>query len=82
MIYRVKKPRADEKTKSFIEVEVSKGPMEYKGMINYEQVLKVPNLQPSTLNTCGIIDVNYTLKLEAEVKRWFQLVQDSLYSIF
>ncbi|XP_033226802.1 arrestin domain-containing protein 17-like [Belonocnema kinseyi] len=70
VIYRVKKPRADEKTKSFIEAEISKGPMEYKGMISYKQVLKVPDLQPSTLNTCGIITINYTLKLEADVKRW------------
>ena len=70
MVYRVKTPRADEKMMSFIEVEVSKGPIEDKGIISYEHVLKVPDLQPSTLNACGIIDVNYTLNLEADVEGW------------
>lgn len=45
--------------------EVSKGPVGGTETTSYEQNLDVPPLPPSNLQHCGIIDLEYKLKIEA-----------------
>jgi hypothetical protein len=47
--------------------EVSKGPVGGNETTSYEQNLEVPSIPPSNLNNCGIIDLEYKLKVEAVV---------------
>ena len=68
MTYHVNTPQADIKTECFAVAKVSKGPIVGKGIKNYEQLLKVPPLQPSSFIDCSIIQVQYTLDLEACVE--------------
>lgn len=50
--------------------EVGKGPIEGGGTADYEQKLDIPPLPPSNLTNCGIIDLEYNLKVVACVSGW------------
>lgn len=50
--------------------QVSKGPFERGQITDYEQHLDIPATPPSNLANCGIIDLEYNLKVEACVEGW------------
>ncbi|XP_033226359.1 arrestin domain-containing protein 17-like [Belonocnema kinseyi] len=64
--YRVTSPRSETRTKRIIITEVSKV-IEDSDIVIYEQSMRVPPLPPSNLNNCGIIDIQYILRLKAFV---------------
>jgi len=49
---------------------VSKGPIEAGKIADYEQYLDIPATPPSNLANCGIIDLEYNLKVEACIEGW------------
>lgn len=63
-------PRVATKRDKVVVAEVGKGPVEAHGTSDYEQVLEIPPLPPSNLTNCGIIDLEYNLKIEAVVQGW------------
>ena len=68
MTYRVSWPRKFFKTIRIVIVEENKL-IEDSEIEMYEQLLKIPPLRPSNLENCGIIDIEYKLKLKAFVDR-------------
>ena len=68
--FRATTPRPDTKRDKIVVAEVSKGPVEAGGNSDYEQRLEIPPLPPSNLTNCGIIDLEYNLKIEACVAGW------------
>ena len=42
---------------------VTKGPLANEKFVNFEQQLQIPALPPSNLQHCGIIDLEYQLKI-------------------
>ncbi|XP_014476867.1 PREDICTED: arrestin domain-containing protein 3 [Dinoponera quadriceps] len=69
--FRATRPHLDSKTEEIVVREVSKGPIEGGGRVDYEQHLDIPPLPPSNLANCGIIDLEYNLKVEACVEGWY-----------
>lgn len=63
--YTATTPRPDKKIVEATISEVSKGPVGGNETTSYEQNLDVPPLPPSNLQHCGIIDLEYKLKIEA-----------------
>jgi len=63
-------PHMDTKKEEIVVTEISKGPVEAGGTTDYEQHLDIPPLPPSNLANCGIIDLEYNLKVEACVEGW------------
>ena len=59
-------PRPETKTKCITIAEIGKT-IEDNDIVIYEQLLRVPPLPPSNLNNCGIIDIQYILRLKAFV---------------
>ena len=45
--------------------EVFKGPIAGIATDDYLQLIKIPPLPPSNLRHCGIIDLNYYMKIKA-----------------
>lgn len=43
--------------------EISMGPVEVNSSKNWQQNFQIPPLPPSNLNNCGIIDLDYALKV-------------------
>jgi hypothetical protein len=68
--FHVATPRADSKTEEVMVSKVSKGPIEAGQVADYEQYLDIPPTAPSNLANCGIIDLEYNLKVEAYIERW------------
>lgn len=58
--------RATKKEKETIE-ELTMGPIDGGQSRNWNQQIEVPALPPSNLVNCGIIDLDYELKVEAQV---------------
>lgn len=77
MTFRATTPTTDTKTEEIVIAEVAKGPVEGRGNADYEQKLDIPPLPPSNLTNCGIIDLEYNLKVVACVSGW--LVYVTLY---
>lgn len=71
--FRATTPHTDTKKEEIVVTEVSKGPVEAGGTTDYEQHLDIPPLPPSNLANCGIIDLEYNLKVEACVEGWLVL---------
>ncbi|KYQ55050.1 Arrestin domain-containing protein 3 [Trachymyrmex zeteki] len=69
--FRATTPHTDTKKEEIVVTEVSKGPVEAGGTTDYEQHLDIPPLPPSNLANCGIIDLEYNLKVEACVEGWY-----------
>ncbi|KAJ8672951.1 hypothetical protein QAD02_004212 [Eretmocerus hayati] len=69
--YSATTPRADTKVVELKVAEVSKGPVEGRQTVSYEQDLDVPPLPPSNLQNGRIIDFEYKLKVEACVEGAF-----------
>ncbi|XP_011140067.1 arrestin domain-containing protein 17 isoform X2 [Harpegnathos saltator] len=69
--FRATTPHSDSRTEEIVVTEVSKGPVEGGGSADYEQHLDIPPLPPSNLANCGIIDLEYNLKVEACVEGWY-----------
>ncbi|CAK9825486.1 Arrestin domain-containing protein 17 [Anthophora retusa] len=68
---RATTPTTDTKTEEIVVAEVGKGPVEGGATVDYEQKLDIPPLPPSNLTNCGIIDVEYNLKVVACVSGWY-----------
>lgn len=68
--FKANNPRTDTRRDKIIVAEVSKGPIEAHATADYEQKLDIPPLPPSNLTNCGIIDLEYNLKVEACVTGW------------
>lgn len=69
--FRATTPTTDTKTEEIVIAEVGKGPIEGGGIADYEQKLDIPPLPPSNLTNCGIIDLEYNLKVVACVSGWY-----------
>ncbi|KAL7297338.1 hypothetical protein TKK_0009730 [Trichogramma kaykai] len=65
--YSATTPRSDKKIVETVVAEVSKGPIGGNAhtIVSYEQFIDVPPTPPSNLQNCGIIDLEYKLKIEA-----------------
>lgn len=70
MTLRVTTPHTDTKTEEILVAEVGKGPIAAGATIDYEQRLDIPSVPPSNLANCGIIDLEYNLKVEACIEGW------------
>ncbi|EZA48004.1 arrestin domain-containing protein 17 isoform X1 [Ooceraea biroi] len=70
---RATTPHTDTKTEETVVTEVSKGPIERGEIADYEQHLDIPPTPPSNLAQCGIIDLEYNLKVEARVEGWYHM---------
>lgn len=68
--FKANNPRFETKTEKIVIAEVSKGPVEGNATSDYQQKLDIPPLPPSNLTNCGIIDLEYNLKIEACVAGW------------
>lgn len=68
---RVTTPHTDTKTEEILVAEVGKGPIAAGATIDYEQRLDIPSVPPSNLANCGIIDLEYNLKVEACIEGWY-----------
>ncbi|XP_046750179.1 arrestin domain-containing protein 17 isoform X1 [Diprion similis] len=51
--------------------EIGKGPVEANATVHWEERLTVPPLPPSNLANCGIIKLEYCIKVEACVSGWY-----------
>ncbi|XP_078042154.1 arrestin domain-containing protein 17 isoform X2 [Augochlora pura] len=69
--FRATTPSTDTRTEEIVVAEVGKGPVEGGGTAEYEQNLEIPPLPPSNLANCGIIDLEYNLKIMACVSGWY-----------
>ncbi|XP_015118177.1 arrestin domain-containing protein 17 isoform X1 [Diachasma alloeum] len=69
--FKANTPRVITRTEKIVVAEVSKGPVEAGGTSDYEQKLEISPLPPSNLTNCGIIDLEYNLKIEACVQGWY-----------
>ncbi|XP_063990814.1 arrestin domain-containing protein 17 isoform X2 [Diachasmimorpha longicaudata] len=69
--FKANNPRVLTRTEKIVVAEVSKGPVEGDRTSDYEQKLEIPPLPPSNLTNCGIIDLEYNLKIEACVQGWY-----------
>ncbi|XP_054004300.1 arrestin domain-containing protein 17 [Hylaeus anthracinus] len=69
--FRATTPSTDTRTEEIVVSEVGKGPVEGGGSADYEQNLDIPPLPPSNLANCGIIDLEYNLKVVACVSGWY-----------
>ncbi|XP_076653337.1 arrestin domain-containing protein 17 isoform X1 [Halictus rubicundus] len=69
--FRATTPSTDTRTEEIVVAEVGKGPVEGGGTAEYEQNLDIPPLPPSNLANCGIIDLEYNLKVVACVSGWY-----------
>ncbi|XP_001599906.1 arrestin domain-containing protein 17 [Nasonia vitripennis] len=69
--YTATTPRSETKVTEDTISEVSKGPVGGNETTSYEQNLEVPPLPPSNLKNCGLIDLEYKLKVEACVTGFY-----------
>lgn len=58
-------PRRDIKEEKIIISELSVGPVPQRGSNTWNQILNIPPLPPSNLVNCGLIDLDYELKVRA-----------------
>ena len=68
---RATTPSSDTRTEELVIAEVGKGPVDGRGAAEYDQKLDIPPLPPSNLTNCGIIDLEYSLKIVASVSGWY-----------
>lgn len=58
-------PRRDIKKDKVVISELSVGPVAPRGSNTWDQTLNIPPLPPSNLVNCGLIDLDYELKVNA-----------------
>lgn len=66
--FTVNTPRADKKKDKIKIAEVTVGPIAAHESTSWKQQLDIPPLPPSHLTNCGIIDLDYELKVELDVQ--------------
>ncbi|XP_012255957.1 arrestin domain-containing protein 17 isoform X2 [Athalia rosae] len=69
--YTATSPTLSTKRIKIVVSEIGKGPVEGGATVNWEERLNVPPLPPSNLANCGIIRLEYNLKVEACVSGWY-----------
>lgn len=67
MSFQVHQPKSATKKEFETIEELTMGPIDAGQSRNWEQKIEVPALPPSNLVNCGIIDLDYELKVEAQV---------------
>lgn len=63
VVFSTNYPRRDTKKEKTIISEISVGPVEVHSSKNWQQNIEIPPLPPSNLINCGIIDLDYELKV-------------------
>lgn len=63
MLTDTNQPRRETKKDKITIAELSVGPVEEHGSQTWQQKLDIPPLPPSNLVNCGIIDLDYELKV-------------------
>ncbi|XP_049277455.1 arrestin domain-containing protein 3-like [Anopheles funestus] len=66
LAFHVHTPRRETKRKKELVTSISMGPIEAGNSQTWQQFLMIPPLPPSNLVNCGIIDVDYDIKVIAE----------------
>lgn len=66
LAFHVHTPRRETKRKKELVTTISMGPVEAGNSQTWQQFLQIPPLPPSNLVNCGIIDVDYDIKVVAE----------------
>ncbi|XP_031621450.1 arrestin domain-containing protein 17 [Contarinia nasturtii] len=67
VVFKTNHPRRDLKKEKTTISEISVGPVEEHSSKNWQQNIEIPPLPPSNLINCGIIDLDYELKIELNV---------------
>lgn len=67
LAFHVHTPRRETKKKKEVISEISVGPVEGGNSRTWNQNIQIPPLPPSNLVNCGIIDIDYDIKVEAVV---------------
>lgn len=63
VVFKTNTPRRDMKKEKTTISEISVGPVEAHASKNWLQNIEIPPLPPSNLMNCGIIDLDYELKV-------------------
>ncbi|XP_053657586.1 arrestin domain-containing protein 3-like [Anopheles marshallii] len=66
LAFHVHTPRRETKRKKELVTSISMGPIEAGNSQTWQQFITIPPLPPSNLVNCGIIDVDYDIKVIAE----------------
>lgn len=66
VVFKTNHPRRDMKRDRVTIAEISIGPVEAHSSKNLQQNIEIPPLPPSNLINCGIIDLDYDLKVSDE----------------
>lgn len=64
VVFKTNHPRVDQKRDRITISEVSVGPVEEHSSKNENFNVEIPSLPPSNLMNCGIIDLDYDLKVK------------------
>ncbi|KFB40717.1 AGAP001894-PA-like protein [Anopheles sinensis] len=67
LAFHVHTPRRETKRKKEVVTSISMGPIQAGNSQTWQQNIQIPPLPPSNLVNCGIIDVDYDIKVVAEV---------------
>lgn len=65
--FHTNQPRRETKKDKITIAELSVGPVEAAASNTWNQQMEIPPLPPSNLVNCGIIDLDYEIKVEVEV---------------
>lgn len=63
VVFKTNSPRRDMKKEKTTIAEISVGPVDAHTEKTYQQSIEIPPLPPSNLINCGIIDLDYELKV-------------------
>lgn len=63
VVFKTNHPRRDMKKEKTTIAEISVGPVEVHSTKYWQQNIEIPPLPPSNLVNCGIIDLDYELKV-------------------
>lgn len=63
VVFKTNTPRRDMKKEKTTIAEISIGPVDAHGNKSWQQNIEIPPLPPSNLINCGIIDLDYELKV-------------------
>lgn len=63
VVFKTNAPRRDTKREKTTIAELAVGPVEQNGSQTWNQTITIPSLPPSNLANCGIIDLDYDLKV-------------------
>lgn len=68
VVFKTNTPRRDTKREKKTIAELGVGPVEQNGSKTWSQQIEIPSLPPSNLANCGIIDLDYDLKVKHHFK--------------